>query len=116
LSQIYLDLIRDLQSQLEVLQEAIASQLEPAPAIAKDWQRSHRVIQNFFHTQIINTELEVTAPHLSLQVEIDKQLKMLGVDLNMLQAVRNPATWEKRHQQAYERLVLLQRYYQMHSK
>jgi hypothetical protein len=117
LSQIYLDyldLIRDLQSQLEILQAAIAPQLEPAPAIAKDWQRSHSIIQNFFQTQIINTALEITPPHLSLQVEIDKQLKMLSVDLSMLQAARNPATWQKRHQQACDRFVLLQRYCQMH--
>ena len=114
MSQIYLDLIRDLQSQLEILQTAIALQSEPAPTIAKDWQRSHSAIQNFFQTQIINTELDVTPPYLSLQVEIDKQLKMLNVDLSMLQAARNPATWLKRHQQACDRFVLLQRYCQMH--
>ncbi len=114
MSQDYLGLIQDLQSQLEMLQIAIASQLEPASSLAKDWLRSHREIQAFFQTEIINTDLEVTPPNLSLQVEIDKQLKMLGVDLSMLQTARNPATWQKRHQQASDRFVLLKKYCQMH--
>jgi hypothetical protein len=114
-SQDYVGLIQDLQSQLEILQVAIASQVEPSSSLAKDWLRSHREIQAFFQTQIINTELEITPPNLSLQVEIDKQLKMLGVDLSMLQTARNPATWQKRHQQASDRFVLLKKYCQMHS-
>ncbi|WP_126385499.1 heterocyst frequency control protein PatD [Pseudanabaena sp. ABRG5-3] len=115
MTQDYLYLIQSLQHQLEILQGMIVPQLEPAPAIAKDWLRSHREIQSFFQTKIINTELEVTPPNLSLQVEIDKQLKMLGVDLSMLQTARNPATWQKRHQQACDRFVLLKKYCHMHS-
>lgn len=114
MSQNYLVLIHDLQSQLEVLQVAIAVQVEPAPVIAKDWLRSHSEIQKFFQSKIINTNLEVTPQSLSLQVEIDKQLKMLGVDLSMLQTTRSPATWQKRHQQASDRFILLERYVQMH--
>ena len=115
MSQFYLDLIQALQSQLKILQEAIALQLEPAPEIVKDWQRSQNAIQTFFQTNIVNTELEVTPHNLSLQVEIDKQLKILGVDLTMLQTSRNPTTWQKRHQQAGDRLRLLQKYCQMHA-
>jgi len=114
LSKNYLNLIRDLQNQLEILQTAIASQPDPAPAIAKDWMRSHGEIQKFFQTEFVNTNLEVTPQNLSLQVEIDKQLKMLGVDLTMLQTARSPATWQKRHQQACDRFVLLDRYCKMH--
>lgn len=115
MSQDYVGLIQDLQSQLEVLQRLIASQVDPASSLAKDWLRSHREIQAFFQSKIINTDLEVTPPNLSLQVEIDKQLKMLGVDLSMLQTARNPVTWQKRHQQASDRFVLLKKYCQMHS-
>lgn len=111
----YLVLIQDLQNQLEALQNEISHQEEPIPMLTKDWLRSHREIQAFFQTKIVNTELEVTPPNLSLQVEIDKQLKMLGVDLIVLQTVRNPATWQKRHQQASDRFVLLKKYCQMHS-
>ena len=113
MSQEYLVLIHNLQAQLAVLQGAIASQPKTSPEIVKDWQRSHSEIQSFFQSQIINTDLEVTPQNLSLQVEIDKQLKMLGVDLAMLQTSRNPTTWQKRHQQASDRFVLLNRYFQM---
>ncbi|MBD2178724.1 heterocyst frequency control protein PatD [Pseudanabaena sp. FACHB-1998] len=115
MSESYLNLILDLQDRLESLQTAIASQPEPAPAIAQDWQRSLKEIQAFFQQQIVNTSLEVTPPHLSLQVEIDKQLKMLGVDLSMLQTSRSLATWQKRHQQISDRFVTLQKYCQMHT-
>ncbi len=114
MSQNYLNLIRDLQNQLEILQTAIASQADPAPAIAKDCLRSHCEIQKFFQAELVNTNLEITPQNLSLQVEIDKQLKMLGVDLTMLQTARSPATWQKRHQQACDRFILLNRYYEMH--
>ncbi len=110
----YLDLIHNLQNRLEVLQTAIASQPNPAPAIAKDWMRSHGEIQKFFQTELVNTNLEITPQNLSLQVEIDKQLKMLSVDLTMLQTARSPATWQKRHQQASDRFLLLKRYCEMH--
>ncbi len=114
MAQDYLALVHDLQNQLEILQTAIASHQEPAPAIAKDWLRSHREIQSFFQSSLVNTNLEITPQNLSLQVEIDKQLKMLGVDLTMLQTSRSAANWQKRHQQACDRFVLLQRYCQMH--
>ena len=110
----YLDLIHNLQNRLEVLQTAIASQPNPTPAIAKDWMRSHGEIQKFFQTELVNTNLEITPQNLSLQVEIDKQLKMLSVDLTMLQTARSPATWQKRHQQASDRFLLLKRYCEMH--
>ena len=114
LSQNYLDLVNDLQKQLTILQEAIALHSEPAPAIAKDWLSIYQEIQKKFQTEIVNANLELTAQNLSLQVEIDKQLKMLGMDLTMLQTSRSHTTWQKRHQQASDRLKLLQRYCQMH--
>ncbi|WP_434688051.1 heterocyst frequency control protein PatD [Pseudanabaena minima] len=107
-------LIDDLQKQLEALQISIAPQSQPTPKIVKDWQRSLDDIQQFFQSKIINTNLEITPQNLSLQVEIDKQLKMLKVDLSMLQTSRSQATWQKRHQQACDRFTLLERYFQMH--
>lgn len=118
LSQNYLDLVDDLQKQLAGLMEAIASQSEPAPAIAKDWGIIHNQIQKNFQAKIVNTTLgltsELTPQNLSLQVEIDKQLKMLGMDLTLLQTSRSQETWQKRHHQASDRLALLKRYCQMH--
>ena len=113
-NQDYLSLVHDLQNRLEILQTAIALRPEPAIAIVKDWQRSHDHIQAFFQTKIVNTDLEITPQNLSLQVEIDKQLKMIGVDLTMLQTSRSLTTWQKRHQQTSDRFILLQRYCQMH--
>jgi len=114
LSENYLDLVGDLQKQLANFQEAIASHLEPAPAIAKDWLKTHQQIQKYFQAKMVNTNLELTPQNLSLQVEIDKQLKMLGMDLTRLQTSRSQANWQKRHQQASDRLKLLERYCQMH--
>ncbi len=114
MAQDYGALIDDLQEQLERLQISIAPQLEPASEIVKEWRRSLDEIQKFFQSEIINTNLEITPQNLSLQVEIDKQLKMLNVDLSMLQTSRNQATWQKRHQQACDRFTLLARYCQMH--
>ena len=110
----YLALVDELQKKLASLQTAIAAQSELAPETAKDWQRSHHVIQTFFQTKMVHTDLDITPPYLSLQVEIDKQLKMLGVDLTMLQTSRRPDTWQKRHQQTGDRFKLLYRYCQMH--
>ncbi len=107
-------LIDDLQEQLETLQISIAPQSQPTPEIVKEWRRSLDEIQKFFQSKIINTNLEITPQNLSLQVEIDKQLKMLSVDLSMLQTSRSQATWQKRHQQACDRFTLLARYCQMH--
>jgi septum formation topological specificity factor MinE len=113
-AQDYGNLIDDLQEQLERLQILIAPQSEPASEIVKEWRRSLDEIQKFFQSKIINTNLEITPQNLSLQVEIDKQLKMLSVDLSMLQTSRSQATWQKRHQQACDRFTLLARYCQMH--
>lgn len=115
MSQNYLDLVNNLQKEIAVLQAAIAPQAEIAPEIARDWLRSHVQIQTFFQTKVANTELEISPPQLSLQVEIDKQIKMLGVDLTMLQTSRSQSTWQKRHQKVCDRFVLLDRYFQMHS-
>ncbi len=114
MSQDYLALVDELQKKLASLQTAIAAQSELAPETAKDWLRSHHEIQTFFQTKMVHTDLEITPPYLSLQVEIDKQLKMLGVDLTMLQTSRRPDTWQKRHQQTGDRFKLLYRYCQMH--
>ncbi|MEA5487282.1 MULTISPECIES: heterocyst frequency control protein PatD [Pseudanabaena] len=114
MAQDYGNLIDDLQEQLERLQILIAPQSEPASEIVKEWRRSLDEIQKFFQSKIINTNLEITPQNLSLQVEIDKQLKMLSVDLSMLQTSRSQATWQKRHQQACDRFTLLARYCQMH--
>jgi hypothetical protein len=46
----------------------------------------------------------------SLNVEIDKQLKLLAMDLQFLRAAQQAATVEQRRQQMGKRLELLERY------
>jgi hypothetical protein len=88
------------------LQQAIANHADPDPSIAKAWARSLEEILHFFQSAIVNSN----SVDLGLQVEIDKQLKMLSVDLSMLQSARKLDTWQKRHRQAGDRLTLLLRY------
>jgi len=109
-SQNYAALISELWQRLEAIQSEFAPCVELAPDLVKDWQRSQEQVQIFFQSQIVNTVIEITSQDLSLQVEIDKQLKMLGVDLTMLQTARSSHTWQKRHQQACDRLTRLHSY------
>ena len=111
----YLALVRDLQKQLQLWQEAIALKSQLDKAIAQEWQVYHDQIQSFFLREMVNgNNAEITPQLLSLQVEINKQFKMLGVDLTMLQSSRSEATWQKRHQQICDRLSTLQKYCEFH--
>jgi len=111
----YLSLVKELQQQLQLWQEAIALQSQLDKAIAEEWQVTHDQIQSFFQCEMVNGDnAEITPQFLSLQVEINKQLKMLGVDLTMLRSSRSAATWQKRHQQIGDRLNTLQKYCEFH--
>lgn len=46
----------------------------------------------------------------SLQVEMDKQIRLLGLDINFLQAARQSATVQQRRSQMGDRLNLLATY------
>ena len=111
----YLALVRDLQKQLQLWQEAIALLSQFDKAIVQEWKDTYEQIQDFFLREMVNgNNAEITPQFLSLQVEINKQLKMLGVDLTMLQSSRSEATWQKRHQQISDRLNTLQKYCEFH--
>jgi hypothetical protein len=105
-----------LHQKLVSLQQAIANQPDHDPSIVKVWARSLEEILHFFQSAIVDANQQNQAqnqspiPSISLQVEIDKQLKMLGVDLSMLQSARKLDTWQKRHRQTDDRLTLLLRY------
>jgi hypothetical protein len=78
----------------------------------KKVSRSHSEIQSYFQSQILDmpisgASIEVEEKILSYYVELNKQFKLLGVDLNMLQVARNPDTWQQRQQQAIARLSTL---------
>ncbi|MDX2257259.1 MAG: heterocyst frequency control protein PatD [Pseudanabaenaceae cyanobacterium bins.39] len=105
-------MIAELQNALQNLQVAIAPQRQPDTQAVRAWMRSLEAIQSLFQTTVVNADLPNPDISLAVQVEINKQLKMLALDLTMLQTIKNEQTWQKRHQQVGDRLVLLQRYFQ----
>ncbi|PSB23662.1 hypothetical protein C7B82_30405 [Stenomitos frigidus ULC18] len=72
-------------------------------------------LQQFFREQILSLQLDELAPAVqhwvqSYHVEIDKQLRLLAMDIMFLQAARQSVTAEQRRQQIRDRLTTLQRY------
>ncbi|GAB4329691.1 MAG: hypothetical protein OHK0047_16680 [Leptolyngbyaceae cyanobacterium] len=72
-------------------------------------------LQTFFQTEIWNLSLQNLDPNLehqvqSINVEIDKQLRLLNMDGLFLQAARQENTVKQRKQQASDRLLLLIQY------
>ena len=72
-------------------------------------------LQQFFRDPILRLQSEELSPAVqhwvqSYHVEIDKQLRLLGVDIMFLQAARQSITTEERRQQVTDRLTTLQRY------
>jgi hypothetical protein len=98
--------------------QSLEHQLQHLQAIAGDYstlQTSVQEIQNFFQQKILPVNLEPlgaiqAAKIQSFQVEINKQLRLLGTDLMFLQAARQSATQHQRQQQISDRLDLLRRY------
>jgi hypothetical protein len=72
-------------------------------------------LQDFFQNKLLSLSGNGLDPALehqvqSIQVEIDKQLKLLGLDGMFLQAAKQPSTVKQRLNQASDRLTLLIRY------
>jgi hypothetical protein len=72
-------------------------------------------VQQIFQTQLLSLNLNDLDPKLehqvrSFNVEIDKQLRLLTVDLLFLQSAKQPATIAQRLQQVRDRLQTLIRY------
>ncbi|HIK53741.1 MAG TPA: heterocyst frequency control protein PatD [Synechococcales cyanobacterium M55_K2018_004] len=71
--------------------------------------------QQLFQTCVLPLDLELVdgaiAPRLqSIQTEIGKQLRLLGMDVTFWQTARQPITLQQRQQQVCERIALLQQY------
>jgi len=101
-----------LKSQLQNLQVAVQAllDLEQAQTIAPDLNRSQEAIQGFFQVEILESlAIPAETKHLLLPyyVETNKQLRLLRMDLNMLQAARSDATFRIRVQQTSDRLQTL---------
>ena len=78
-------------------------------------QSKATVLQQFFREEILSLSIDDLSPETqhwvqSYHVEMDKQLRLLGMDLLFLQAARQAGTTEQRRQQIRDRLNTLQRY------
>jgi hypothetical protein len=101
----------ELQQALEQLHRQLLAPADPE----LDIRAAIAQLQTIFQEKIIPLPLdELPAPveHQvqSFQVEINKQLRLLGMDGMFLQAARQPATTDQRRNQIHDRLVLLHRY------
>jgi hypothetical protein len=114
-----------LKSQFEDMKERLAQGLEQGSI--KKLLAFHTQVQDFFQTQILDaagrnynddeqserreaSEMESEISEelvVAHYVEVNKQMRLLGADLTMLHAARNPDTIAKRQQQASDRLGML---------
>jgi hypothetical protein len=105
------------QQCFEELQQALAQveRMLRSGANAVDLKAALTQIQQLFQSQVLSLNLDVLPAELehrvySFQVEIDKQLRLLGMDLTFLQAARQVETIAQRRHQAGERAEILLRY------
>lgn len=71
-----------------------------------------QAIATYFRDQILSTTTE-DDPHHAIQVEINKQLRLLNTDGLFLRSAKQSTTQDQRLQQMRDRLTLLQRYCEM---
>lgn len=101
---------QQLQQKVEDLQESLTSSIDSLAL-----KTAIAALQTFFQTQIWNLNLQNLEPNLehqvrSINVEIDKQLRLMNMDGLFLQAARQENTIEQRKQQIRDRLLLIVRY------
>ncbi|UBF26142.1 heterocyst frequency control protein PatD [Kovacikia minuta CCNUW1] len=80
-----------------------------------DLKRMVTELQQFFQERILSLNANELNPEIeqrvqSYQVEINKQLRLLGMDVLFLQAARQATTSEQRRSQVSDRLMILIRY------
>ena len=106
-SQIYREFKLNLEELKDVLSQDTVDRSHLKSSVAK--------LQDFFQNQILTLDLDELAANLaqqtqSVQVELNKQLRLLQMDMQFLQAAKQQSTLHQRQQQATDRLALLIRY------
>ena len=101
---------QQLQQKVEELQDSLTGSAEPLAL-----KTAIAALQTFFQTQIWNLNLQNLESNLehqvqSINIEIDKQLRLMNMDGLFLQAARQENTIEQRKQQVRDRLLLIVRY------
>lgn len=111
----YLQDYKDLQQAVQQLQQQCNFQPTMQPSGLQAEARSHlQQVQQLFQ-QILNLpwdELDppMAAPAQAINIEINKQLRLLNMDLMFLSSARQAVTATQRQQQLLDRLTLLLRY------
>ncbi len=95
-----------IQAYEQLQQLILASQQELATAARSDITKTVQAIDVYFREQI----LTATAQHHGIQVEINKQLRLLKTDCLFLRSAKQTTTQDQRLQQMRDRLTLLERY------
>lgn len=106
----YFQTYQKLQHQVSGVSQAIADSEHSA-----NLKASVANLQTFFQTHIWMLDLEELNPASahqirSFNVEIDKQLRLLSMDVMFLQAAKQPSTTDQRLNQMSDRLTLLLQY------
>jgi hypothetical protein len=83
------------------------------PIDAVNIGKTVQTIAIYFRDQILTATTTEDDPHHAIQVEINKQLRLLKTDGLFLRSAKQPTTQEQRLQQMRDRLTLLQRYCEM---
>jgi len=106
-AQIYQEFRLSLEELKDVLSQDTVDRSHLKSSVAK--------LQDFFQNQILTLDFTALDPNLehqvqSVQVELDKQTKLLNLDANFFQAAKQPATVTQRLNQVCDRLTVLIRY------
>jgi hypothetical protein len=109
----YQEPFRDFRQKLEEFSQIADDGTHELPL--KHWVNE---LQQIFQGRILSLNLDELKPELeqrvrSIQVEINKQLRLLGMDMMFLQAARQPETLQQRQNQILERVYMLKRYCEM---
>jgi hypothetical protein len=98
------------QFQQRVMDAQQASDMTPIDVV--NIEKAVQAIAVYFRDQILSTTTE-DDPHHAIQVEINKQLRLLKTDGLFLRSAKQSTTQDQRLQQMRDRLTLLQRYCEM---
>lgn len=99
------------QEFVAILQQLQADAKHTEPDMLK-LRQSFEDAQQFFGQQVVNLDTSAIDPRIASRVrsyhtEIDKQLRLLGVDIMFWQAARQPETANKRQTQITARIQTL---------
>jgi hypothetical protein len=87
---------------------------DTTPINVANIDKTVQAIAVYFRDQILTaTPPTADAPHHAIQVEINKQLRLLKTDSLFLRSAKQSTTQDQRLQQMRDRLTLLERYCDM---